>query len=482
MIRTGKEPSHQTDMTVGPLLVNIVKFILPLIFTNLLQQFYHAADVMIVGLSSDPDAVGAVGSVGSYLALIRNLFIGFSVGANVVVAQNIGAGDRERTTRSVHTSVCMSLLFGVVGAAIGIALSRPVLSAMGYGGNLLTLGLRYSFIYLACMPFLSLTNVLCAILRAQGNTQTSLYVLTGTGILNIVLNLFFVTFLHFSVEGVAIATAIANLASACILWAYLAKDRGDCRLCFCKLRIHRKEFLTVARIGIPSGIQSSLFSVSNILIQSSILSVNNAVTPPDATYAPVIKGNTAASSIETFILQALDAATTTAATFTAQNAGASKYDRVRRAFGCICLISAVAATVLSGAGMLLRDPLLALYGVQNTEDPLGSLAYGAATTRIFWKWPAIFIYAIMNTCAGTIRGLGRSTLSTVIAFFGSCVLRIVWIYTVFAYFFNLETIYLSYPVSWLITGLLFLTVVFYLFRRYQGIGEKTTRSQFITQK
>lgn len=463
LARAGKE--NRINMTEGPLFVGIIKFILPLIATNLLQQFYHAADIMVVGLSSELDSVGAVGATGSFLALMRNLFVGFSVGANVVVARAIGSGNEERVSKSVHTSICMSLLFGVIGAVLGIILTVPVLTAMGYSGNLLTLGSRYAFIYLACMPFLSLTNFLSAILHAQGNTKTSLYVLTATGVLNIGLNLFFVLVLGMSVEGVAIATAIANLLSACILWRHLAKKGESCAIRFCKLRMHREQFLDIARVGFPSGIQHSLFSVSNLLIQTSILQVNNALTPHGSSYAPVIKGNTAASSIESFIFEALAAVTVAASAFTAQNVGAENYPRVRRVFGYITLISSGLAILLSVGGMLLRDPLLALYGVTRGEDVLSVITYETAMLRIFWKWPAFFAYAIMNTCAGTLRGLGKSSLSALITFFGTCVFRVVWIYTAFAYFKNLETIYISYPISWMLTGACFLPVVFCLIKR-----------------
>ena len=227
MIRT-KE--NKIDMTTGPMFVNIIRFMMPLILTNLLQHFYNAADMMIVELSSEPDAVGAVGSTSTFLSLITNLFIGFSVGANVVVAKNIGENDKESISRAVHTSICMSLLFGVIGSVLGIIFTRPVHVAMGFSGNLLELAVRYSYIYLICMPFLSMTNFLSSILRAQGDSKTTLYILTATGLLNILLNLFFVLALGLSVEGVAIATAIANLVSAIALWWYLMKKGGDCRI------------------------------------------------------------------------------------------------------------------------------------------------------------------------------------------------------------------------------------------------------------
>lgn len=462
---TRRVAKNQIDMVNGRLFISIIKFIMPLIVTNLLQQLYHSADIVIAGMSSEPDAVGAIGSTGAFLALIRNIFIGFSVGANIVVARYIGAKDSEKISRSVHTSTCMSVLFGVVGALIGIFLTRPVLVAMGYTGNLLELAVRYSYIYLACMPFLSLTNFLATILQARGDTKTTLYTLTATGILNIILNLFFVKIVGLSVEGVAIATAVANLISAIALWVYILKKGGDCKLYFCKLRMHREQFAEVFRVGFPAGVQSALFSLSNMIIQSSILEVNNAVTPAGSTYAPVIKGSSAAQDIETFIFQALAATTVCGSAFTAQNVGANNHRRIRKIFGALALISAGIALVMSVGAMLLRDPLLALYGVKNAQDPLAQITYNAAITRIWWKWPAFFIYATMNACAGMIRGLGKSSLSAVISIFTTCVFRIVWIYTAFGHFENLESIFISYPISWLLSVLVFLPLLFALIKK-----------------
>ena len=461
------------DMTSGPLFGNILRFILPLILTNLLQQFYHAADVMIVGLSSDLNAIGAVGATGTYLGLIRNIFIGFSVGASVVTARYIGAKDPTKTAQSVHTAICMGALFGVIGSVIGIIFTRPVLVMMGYSGTLLTLGARYSYIYLACMPFLSLTNFLSAILHAKGNTKISLYVLSGTGVLNILLNLFFVLVVGLSVEGVAISTAIANLVSAILLWVYLARNKDDCRIFFGKLRIKRDIFAEIARIGFPAGIQSALFSVSNILIQSSILEVNQALTPAGSAYDPVVKGSAAAGSIETFIFAALNSVTTTASTVTGQNVGKNDYRRVRKAFWLLCLVSAAITLIASGSCILFRRPLLALYGIKNSEETLAKIAYMAASTRIFCKWPTFVFYAFMNVCAGTLRGMGKSSTSAAISFVGTCVFRVIWIFTVFRAFENLESIFISYPVSWLLTGICFYFTMSFFIRKRMRAAEQT---------
>ncbi|MBR6632971.1 MAG: MATE family efflux transporter [Clostridia bacterium] len=450
---------NKIDIISGPLFVNILRFMLPLIVTNLLQQFFHAADVVIVGLSPEPDGVGAVGSTGSFLSLIRNIYMGFSVGTNVVVARCIGLGDKEKISRVVHTSVSISVIFGLIGSVAGIILTRPVLVGMGYTGNLLRLAARYAYIRFLFIPLSALLNFLGAIIRAQGNTKTPMLILSFSGVLNVCMNLFFVLVTRLSVEGVAIATGLSQLISVVLMWRYLLKKGNDCRISFNKLRIHREEFIEVFGIGFPAGIQNSLFSLSNMVIQSSILQVNNLIVPTDSAYAPVIKGNASASSIENFFVTALGAVTATSSTFTAQNAGANKYDRIRKSLHYICLISGAFALIMSLFGILLRQPLLALYGVRKNVDFLGDIAYNTAITRMTYKWPLLCAFAVMNACSGAIRGLGKSTMSAAITFVGTCAFRVVWIYTVFAWLKNLESIYISYPISWLITGALFFVIV-----------------------
>lgn len=455
------------------LFMRILKFMLPLIATNLLQEFYHASDIMIVGLSSEPDAIGAVGATTSFLSLIKNIFIGFSVGVNVVVARFIGRGDNDGASRAAHTSICMSMLFGVVGSVIGIALTRPVLTRMGYEGKLLELAIRYSYIVLAGIPLLSMTNFLSGISVAKGDTKTTLYTLTSTGILNVLLNAFFVLVCGLSVEGVALATAIASLASSVILWIHLARDSELFKIGFKSLRIDPALFREIARIGFPAGLQNALFSISNLLISSSIVQVNNAMTPPGSEYAPIMKGHSASGSIESFILQGLAAVTTSASVFTARCVGAEDYRGARRTFGLLCLTSTAIASLFTVLAILLRDPLLSLYGVRNAEDTLSSLTYGAAMSKIFWKWPGFFVFSLMNAASGTLRGFGKSSLAAIIALFGTCVLRVVWILTVFRRFPTLEIIFVSYPISWLATGAVFFVIIAAIFKK--RIGESQTK-------
>lgn len=454
------------DMTTGPLFRKLLIFVLPLMATNLLQIFYNAADIMIVGLSSEPDGVGAVGSTSAFLSLVVNLFIGLSVGMDVVVARYIGAKDDVNISKAVHTSLCMGLIFGVAGGALGFVISRPVLIAMGYTDNLLELGVRYSLIYFGCLPMLSLANSLSAIFRAMGDTRTPLYVMLGTGALNVCLNLFFVLVVGLSVEGVAIATAIANVTTSVVLWGILARQDGACKIVWKELKISWPLFREIFHIGFPAGIQSAFFSLSNMLIQSSVLQVSNALTPVGSPYAPVIKGNSAAQSLESFVFTALNAVTQAASTFTSQNMGKKDYQRVRRVLWTVSLMASGVAVLLSGLIIVLRDPLLVLYDVQKADDVLSMLAYDTAIKRVWWKWTSFILFGLMNSAAGVLRGMGKSTTSAAISLVGTCIFRVAWIYTVFRWLGTLEVIYISYGISWLLTGAAFYICVGMILRMY----------------
>ncbi len=446
-------------MTSGPLLKKMILFILPLIATNFLQFFYNAADVMIAGLSADQNAVGAVGSCGVYLSLIVNIFIGFSVGTDVVVARNIGAKDKDGVLKAVHTSICMSLIFGLLGTAVGISVAKPIYMLMGYSGELLDLCLKYSYIYLIGLPFISLTNFLSAIMRSKGDTGTPMYVLSATGLLNVLLNLIFVLGINLTVEGVAIATAVSNLVSSLILFIILTKEQGDCKISFGKLRISKKEFFDIFHIGFPSGIQNAFFSISNMLIQSSIMRVDNMITPPGSEYAPVIKGNSAASSLENFAFAVMNPVAQAASTFTGQNVGVNDYRRVKKVVGASCFLAVATGVFVSAVLVIFSDPLLALYGVEEASDFLSKTTYETAMTRIWWRCTPFFLISLMNTTAGILRGIGKSVTSAAISFVGTCVFRVVWVFTVFEYFLTLESIYISYGITWIMTSTAFFIMI-----------------------
>lgn len=446
-----KEGSY-TNFTEGKIFSKLLFFVLPIVATNLLQMFYNAADMMVVSLSKEANAVGAIGTTGSFIHLIVNLFIGFSVGANVVVARAIGANDRQQAQKAVHTSLIMAVIFGVVGAGIGIAVSKAVLQAMGNSGSLLRLAVNYTYIYFAGVPFLALTNYLSAIFRAKGDAKTPLVVLAISGIANVVLNLFFVLVVGLSVEGVAIATAAANALSFLMLLFKLRKDGGVTEFSFKKLRIDRSAFGEIVRIGLPAGLQGALFSISNMLIQSSIVAVNNAAVPPGTEYQPIVNGSAASANLEGFVYTAMNAVHQGAVTLTGQNMGAEKPERVKPILYNCFLLTMIISAATSLILLVLKTPLLALYGVKPAaQGSLEALAFDAATLRLWMICAPYFLCGLMDDCSGVLRGLGKSAQATVVSLIGSCLLRVVWLLTVFPAVPTLETIFICYPITWILT-------------------------------
>lgn len=448
-----KKRSRDLNMLEGSLLGKILIFALPLMLTNLLQTFYNAADMMVAGLSAEENAVGAIGTTGSMINLVLNIFIGVSIGANVVVARRIGAGQREGVSRAVHSALIVSVVLGFVGMATGLFISRPALALMGAQNNLLELAVLYTRIYFFGLPFISLTNSLISIFRAKGDTRTPLVILTSTGLLNVGLNLFFVLVVKLSVEGVAIATAAANAASAALLLWRLSRDAGACRFSFRRLCFDGKAVREMLYVGIPASIQGALFSISNMMIQSSILAVNNRMVPAGETFQPIVKGNAASANLEGFAYTATNSIYQASITFTSQNVGAGKYPRVWRVMGGCYLVTAIVAILFGGGMLLFREPLLSLYGVSPAEaGSLAEMAYNTAYVRMLYMLSTYFLLAWMEIGSGVLRGLGKSMTSTVVTLVGSCLFRIVWLATVFRAVGTLDSVYVSYPLSWGVTA------------------------------
>ena len=462
------------DFTEGKVFFKLLRFILPIVATNLLQSFYNAADMVIVSLSPEKNAVGAIGTTGAFITLIINIFIGFSVGANVVVAREIGAKDKEKTQNAVHTSLLMAVIFGVAAMGIGFIISRPVLRAMGNTGNILNLAVKYTFFYFLGAPFMALTNYLIAIFRAKGDSKTPLIVLTVSGLLNVGMNLFFVLVIGWSVEGVALATSFANIFSFLVLIVKLSKDKDDTTFSFRRLKIEKNAFKDIVVNGIPAGIQSALFSVANMLIQSSIVTVNNSVVPPNTDYAPVLNGNASAGNIEGFIYTAMNAVYQGTITVTSQNIGAKKVERVRRIlYSCLLMVFVIGAS-LSGIVLLFSKPLLGLYGIIEGEaGSLEAIAMQSALTRFKIVAGAYFLCGFMDVCSGVLRGMGRAIVSTVITLIGACFFRVVWLWTVFPAYPTLEVIFISYPISWVLTIIASFIVIQLLLKKMLNRKEKT---------
>lgn len=471
---------RKIDFTEGKIFFKIVLFILPILATNLLQTFYNAADMMVVSLSPESNAVGAIGTTGSFVNLVLNVFIGFSVGANVVVAREIGAKDREKTQKAVHTSLLMAVIFGVAGMVLGLVFAKPVLQIMGNSGNLLQLATTYTAIYFLGVPFMSLTNFLVAIFRAKGDAKTPLIVLSCAGILNVGLNFFFVVAVGLSVEGVAIATAIANVVSAAVLLIKLRKDQDYTTFSFKRLRLHRSSFRDIVLNGVPAGVQGALFSLSNMLIQSSVVTVNNTLCPPDTGVAPIVNGSAAAANIEGFIYTAMNAVYQGTITVTSQNIGAKKPERVKPTMYVCFLIVTIIGVVTSGLAILFKESLLSLYGVVGgTAGSIEQLAMHAASTRFRCICTFYFLCGLMDVCTGVLRGMNKAIVSTCISLVGACLLRAIWIWTVFPLKPTLEVVFVSYPITWAVTLSVAFIVIQVLLRRMTSKTKNESKEEFI---
>ncbi len=426
------------DMTTGPLLGKMICSALRVVLSNVLQLLYNAADSIIVG-RFDTDgklALAAVGSTASVIHLVTNLFVGFFLGASIIIAQFKGAGDEEEVSKTVHTGALTSLLTGIVVCGIGLLAAEPLLTAMDTPPEVIQMSLLYIRIYFIGMPFTTLYNFGASALRAVGDTKRPLYFLAISGAVNVVLNLFFVVSLRMSVAGVAAATVISHALSAALVLACLMHAEGSIRLDLRKLRINGGKLVMMAKVGLPIGLQNALFSFSNVIIQSSINGFG----------AAAMAAHTAAVSIEGFMNVSVAGVADTSINFTGQNVGAGKYHRVRRVCA-ICSALSVAISLAIGAVMIVFGRhLLAIYN----PDP-EVIAFGLNRTALigatYWS------FALMSVFSGCLRGMGHSFAPMLISVLGICGFRILYICTVFEWFPTLLSLYISYPASWILTML-----------------------------
>lgn len=475
----------KTDFTTGKLFVKYLLFILPIVLTNLLQVTYNVADMMVVSLSPEKNAVGAIGTTSSFVHMVLNLCFGISVGADVVLARCIGAKDEDGAQKTVHTSVLVALVFGGISMAIGLIISRPVLSVMGNQGDLLDLATKYTTIYFAGLPFIALTNFLSAVFRAKGNAKLPLIVLSLSGLVNVGLNFFFVLVVGLSVEGVALGTVISNAVSAVVLFIFLCRQTDETKLHMKRLKIHAKTCGQILWIGFPAGLQSALFSLSNMIIQSSIVQVNNTTLKemfggsfsPEV-YQPVVNGNSAAANLETFVYTAMNAVYQGTVSVTSQNVGAKKYKRLKQMIRCALLLTFIVFAVVGSLVFFLRKPLLSMYGIVGGESgSLEEIAMQTALTRMMFICVPYALCGWMENWSGMLRGMGKSVTSTVLSIFGAIIFRIVWIYTIFRAFPTLESIFISYPISWILTGVAGYCAVQYYIRKLKTKWESEGAEQ-----
>ncbi len=432
---------YEMDMTQGPLLPKVLMFSLPLIISGILQLLFNAADMVVVGRFAGKEYLAAVGSTGSLINLMVNVFIGLSVGGSVAVARSFGAGDPVAVHRSVHTAMTLAIIAGVVVGLLGFLFCRPLLRLMD--NPVLDYATTYMKIYFLGMPFNMVYNFGASILRAVGDTRRPLTYLTIAGVVNVVLNLLLVVGFHMNVAGVAIATVASQAVSAVLVVICLMRSSGAVHLDVRDLRIHRRQLIDIAKVGLPAGLQGSLFSISNVLIQSSVNSFGEVV----------VAANSAGSNLEGFAYTAMNAIHQAALTFASQNLGAGKIKRVRRSvWVCIATVTVIGLTI-SNLMFLAGQPLLSLYlDDPSAIDPLTGvtvLEYGMK--RLSYMLPLYCLCGLMDVMVGSLRGIGYSIMPMIVSLTGACLFRVVWIMTVFASHRTLDVLYLSYPLSWAVT-------------------------------
>lgn len=429
------QKSYEIDMCNGPLFGKILLFTLPLMLSGILQLLFNAADVVVVGRFAGNEALAAVGATGALTNLLINLFIGLSVGVNVLVARYYGARQEEEVSQTVHTAILISMIGGIILAVVGIAAARPLLLWMDTPENVIEHSVLYMRIYFLGMPVMLVFNFGSAILRAIGDTRRPLFYLTIAGVINVILNLWFVIGFHMGVAGVALATVIAQCVSTSLIIWCLVKSEGCFRLSFNKLQINWNKFRKIAAIGLPAGIQGSLFSISNVLIQSSVNSFGSVA----------MAGNTAGSNVEGFVYTSMNSVHQTAVSFTGQNLGGRKYDRINKILTeCLLFVTAIGLIMGNGA-VLLGNQILGLY----SSDP-EVIAYGIQRMAVICT--TYCLCGIMDVLVGSIRGLGYAIMPMIVSLMGACVFRIIWIYTIFQWNRSLHTLYISYPISWALTA------------------------------
>lgn len=425
---------YEMDMCNGPLLSKILVFSIPLILSGILQLLFNAADMIVAGRFAGNVALGAVGATSSLINLLINVFVGMSVGSNVLVAHFYGADREEELSQTVHTSVALSLVSGVVLGIAGVVLARPLLFLMGTPDDILPHAVIYMQIYFAGVPGMLLYNFGSAILRAVGDTKRPLYYLLFAGVINVLLNLFFVIVLQIGVAGVALATILSQFISAGMVVRCLIKEEGAYRLNLRAIRIYPDKVLRILRVGLPAGFQGAVFSISNVLIQSSVNSFGSIA----------VAGNTAAQNLEGFVYNAMNAFHQTAVSFTSQNMGARKIDRVKKIMW-ICVGCVTVTGVVMGFGCLFfANELLSVY---STDSQVVSYGY----QRLLIIFSTYFLCGVMDVLVGSIRGMGYSIMPMIVSLLGACGLRMLWVFTVFAAYRTPESLYISYPVTWTVT-------------------------------
>ncbi len=445
------DTKHGIDMTTGAVLPKILRFSLPLMLSSVLQLLFNAADIIVVGNFASENSLAAVGSTTALVNLMTNLFLGLSTGANVLASHYMGAEDKERVSRTVHTSLLLSIISGLVMTAAGIIFAEKLLMLMDTPADVIDLSALYLRIYFAGMIAMMIYNFGSSLLRSKGDTKRPLYYLTFSGIINVVLNLIFVIVLKMDVAGVALATVISQCISALLILRCLANESDGFKFSFKKLALDKSISLKILRIGIPAGFQGVVFSLSNVVIQSSINGFGSVT----------MAGSAAAASIEGFVWVSMNAFSQAAISFVSQNIGAGKYSRINRISFTACACAAVAGLVLGNLAYIFGEPLLSIYDPRPEIIPSGM-------TRMSLVCVFYLFCGLMDCCVGAIRGMGYAVTPTIVSLIGACGLRLLWIATIFQIpeYHTEFMLFLSYPLSWGITFLVHLICFAFMRRKF----------------
>lgn len=430
-----KRTPADSDLTVGTIVDKVLMFAIPLMMTSMLQQLFNATDVAVVGKFASKEAMAAVGSNSPVISLLVNFFVGISVGANVLIARSIGAKNEAKARSTVGTAMALAIAAGVFVAVVGNLIAAPIIDLLGVPAEVRSYSITYLRIYFSGVPFIMLYNFESAIFRSNGNTKTPLISLFVGGVFNVVANLFFVLVLKMDVDGVAIATVMANAISSMMLLYALCKEESVIHVDLKKIRINKNELAVILRIGVPAGLQSAVFSISNICVQSAINSLG----------ADYMAASSAAFNLEIFAFFVVNSFTQTLVTFVGQNYGAGKYDRCREVVRKTLLVSWVFTMVISALLLLTARPLLGLF----TNEPF---VIEAGLIRIKCLLYAETLNVIMDNLSGAMRGLGKSLVPAVTTLICVCGIRIIWVFTGFQIYHTWLSIMLVFPVSWAVNA------------------------------
>ena len=446
------------DMCNGPLVGNLLRFSIPLMASGILQLLFNAADIIVLGQFASSSAMAAVGATSSLNSLMVNLFLGLSIGCSVVMAHSYGAQDWRRVHDTVHTAVLLALICGAALVVAGIPLLPILLRWMDTPSDLLNQSILYMRIVFVGMPAMMLYDFGAGILRATGDTRRPLFFLTAAGITNASLNVIFVLVFQMDVAGVALATSISQYLSAFLILRCLSEPGTHYQLHPREMRICKPVLVQIIRVGLPAGIQSAVFSISNVLIQSSINIFGTLA----------VAGSTASSNIENFVYTAMNSVYQAALNFTSQNIGAGKKERIPLILRDCLMIVTVIGLVLGGLAVLFGRQLLSIY----SSDP-EILPYGLERIRVICL--TYFLCGLMDVTCGVVRGMGAAVTPTIVSLTGACVLRIIWIYTIFMAFHSLFVLYLSYPVTWVVTFAVHMICFSIFFRRLRHSSAVSVR-------